>query len=711
IAITFFERDGGETMRVFWGNPAAGIPLRTPIPDAAFSGGGTTPPVPTPTPEPVPPTPDPTPTPAPAPSSNAAVESIPLGATVNMVVINKAPRAMGRFPNSGYLTVHSHSGHNQISSNDLSSNPNWTGGEVVIRKNRFVIDRQKITSHSGGTLNFIGTHIEPENNFGFFIQNHPQTLDQFGEWYYDPNTKKVRVYFGSENPNSYDVRATAADVLLESFSASYITFDNISFQGSNRLGLDIRYAQNVVLNNCEVLFSGEDAIATENMQNFKMENSKVENTNNIGYRTLGGNAIEIRRNTFNNTATMAGMGKSIGGYTGIELYGNNIVIANNTLTNTGYNAISFQGNNVVVENNFIDRFGFVKDDGGGIYSYRAQDGAYGRKVRGNIILRGIGAGEGTNSPSWKPMYGLFMDDRANNVEISDNTVSESGAGIFVHNAENIQLNNNTFYNNVKQVYVTTDQVLAGAATRNVTSTNNLFIAKYREQRTGEFATSFTDIGLFGHFDNNVYARPIDDNKSMFVAYDHNRFYQDIDLPTWKGMFGKDANSRRSPLQLPSGSNPDEYLKFEYNASSSARTISLGETYMDARGNTYSGEVTLQPYTSIVLIRTSGAARVASPENTVAANSLGSIAESTGMKVFPNPAKSYIEVSLQLPQVNNQRVNLSIQSASGATVKSMPVTVANGMITKIDVSTFSPGVYIINVIGNGQIVATKKFVKM
>ncbi|MBB1286143.1 hypothetical protein HRH25_17295, partial [Flavisolibacter sp. BT320] len=42
IAITFFERDGGETMRVFWGNPAAGIPLRTPIPDAAFSGGGTT---------------------------------------------------------------------------------------------------------------------------------------------------------------------------------------------------------------------------------------------------------------------------------------------------------------------------------------------------------------------------------------------------------------------------------------------------------------------------------------------------------------------------------------------------------------------------------------------------------------------------------------------------------------------------------------------
>ncbi|RYE23522.1 MAG: T9SS type A sorting domain-containing protein [Sphingobacteriales bacterium] len=36
IAITFFEKGGGEEMKVFWGCPAAGIPNRTQIPNSAF---------------------------------------------------------------------------------------------------------------------------------------------------------------------------------------------------------------------------------------------------------------------------------------------------------------------------------------------------------------------------------------------------------------------------------------------------------------------------------------------------------------------------------------------------------------------------------------------------------------------------------------------------------------------------------------------------
>jgi parallel beta-helix repeat protein len=620
---------------------------------------------------------------------------------------------MGRFPNSGYLNVDSHSGINQIFSGGLPGNPNWTGGEVVMRKNRFVIDRQIITSHSGNTLNFVGTPIETQNNFGFFIQNHPLTLDQFGEWYYDANTKKVRVYFGSENPNSYDVRATAADVLLTSFSASNITFDNISFQGSNRLGLDIRYGQNFVLNNCDVLFSGENGINSERMVHFRMENSKVENAQNVGLFTYDGTGTIIRSNTFHNSGAIAGMGnKNDGPYTGIIVYGNDVQIEYNNITNTGYNGIYFNGNNILIKNNFFDHFGFIKDDGGAIYSYGPQNGATGRRVIGNIMTRGVAAGEGTNSPGWKPMYGIFMDDAVSNVEIADNTVSESGSGIFVHNAFNIILNNNTFYNNVKQVYITTDQVPGGFPTRNVTNTNNLFISKYADQYTAHYESGFNDVGSFGAFDRNIYARPVDDNKTIWASWvNGGRVHAAVDLQTWKGFFGMDGSSRKSPLQLPAGSNPDEYIRFEYNASSSARTFSVNGTYMDPRGNSYSGEVTLQPYTSMVLIRTSGAIRVASPVSSQATTSLGNAVESKEMNVFPNPARSHIEVSLQLPQLNNQRISLVIQSVSGAMVRTVPVTVTNGMVTKVDVSTFSKGAYIINVVSNGKVVATKKFVKL
>src|SRR5690606_27674522 len=58
---------------------------------------------------------------------------------VNVVLMNEKIQELGRYPNSdasngGYLTIHSHSGNSSVSSNELSSSPNFSGGEVVIRK-------------------------------------------------------------------------------------------------------------------------------------------------------------------------------------------------------------------------------------------------------------------------------------------------------------------------------------------------------------------------------------------------------------------------------------------------------------------------------------------------------------------------------------------------------------------------------------------------
>jgi parallel beta-helix repeat protein len=716
--MTFFERGGAEVMKVFWGNPAAGIAMRTPIPDAAFSGTGiisTAPPVTTSDVTTAPVLATNTTTSNITSTTAAPIEAISLGSTVNMLIINGTPRALGRYPNTRLMTVHSHSGSNNIRSNDLPSSPNWTGAEVVIRKNRFVLDRQRITSHNGNELNFSESGAEPENSFGFFIQNHPQTLDAFGEWYFDPNSKKVRVFFGSENPNSYDVKATAADVLLTSFSSSYISFDNITFMGANRLGLDIRYAQQVSFTECELHYVGEDGVAVENMVNFTMERSRVENIANIGFRELGTNHTVVRNSIFNNIGAIAGMGKHRGAYTGFETYGSNILIEFNTLTNIGYNGITFMGNNITIKNNFIDRFGFVKDDGGGVYSYRAPSGAYGRRVTGNVILRGLANGEGTNSPGWRPMYGVFMDDDANNVEVTNNTVQDCGAGIFIHNAANILLEGNMFYDNVKQVYITTDQVAAGAATRNVTSRHNMFISKYADQHTGNYETSFNDLPLFGTFDNNIYARPIDDDKTIFVSYvNGSRVYSHLDLQGWKNLFGKDGSSQKSRVRLPAGSNPDQHMRFEYNASASSRHISLGETFLDVRGNSYT-EITLQPYTSIVLIKANNAIRAATQATNVSTNSLESLnsAPAAGMTIFPNPASAQVDVSFTVPDNSVQKVDLVIRSASGATMSTMSVSANGGAANriKVDVSRFAPGTYLVNILNKGRVLHVKKFIKL
>ena len=116
-----------------------------------------------------------------------------LGNTVNMVIMNGSVKPMGRYPNAnapngGYITYQSHVGQTSISGNDLRAWPNWTGGEIVIRPIRHVLDRCVITDHSGSKITYkkVSNYI-PIDGYGFFIQNHIKTLDQFSEWYYNSN--------------------------------------------------------------------------------------------------------------------------------------------------------------------------------------------------------------------------------------------------------------------------------------------------------------------------------------------------------------------------------------------------------------------------------------------------------------------------------------------------------------------------------------------
>jgi len=110
--------------------------------------------------------------------------------SLNLVTLNDKPQALGRYPNadavnSGYLSYESFSGNTSITDNQLTSTTNWTGADVVIRKTLFILDRCKITAHSGGTLTYTnseGSTANGTNNYGYFIQNDIRTLDKLGEW-------------------------------------------------------------------------------------------------------------------------------------------------------------------------------------------------------------------------------------------------------------------------------------------------------------------------------------------------------------------------------------------------------------------------------------------------------------------------------------------------------------------------------------------------
>src|SRR5450631_2505777 len=79
------------------------------------------------------------------------------GARINMVTLHDSVQPMGRYPNAddadkGYLKIQTHNKNSSFTDSSLSPIPDWTGGEVVIRKNRYIIDHSRITTQKGNLI-------------------------------------------------------------------------------------------------------------------------------------------------------------------------------------------------------------------------------------------------------------------------------------------------------------------------------------------------------------------------------------------------------------------------------------------------------------------------------------------------------------------------------------------------------------------------------
>ncbi|WP_154859143.1 malectin domain-containing carbohydrate-binding protein [Cyclobacterium xiamenense] len=480
------------------------------------------------------------------------------GKQVNMVTINDNPQEMGRFPNSnasnkGYLTYEDHSGGRSITDYQLSSSPNWTGAEVVLRKVFWITDRHTITSHSGSTLNFASnpeTRYEPQAGYGYFIQNHPGTLDRYGEWYYNPSTRKMRVYFGS-NPGNTRVEASTLDFIVEKTGqARHLVFENLHFKGANRNAFQFEGGNDIKLSNCKIDVSGEDGVFFAGVSNLVIENSAVNYANNVGMNLKISDDAIIRGNSIQNTYMFPGHGRS-GDGVGLAIFsdGDNNLIEYNEIKRSGYIGIRFGGDDTHVRYNFIDGFCYTKNDGGGIYSYQGRfDNHKNRKITNNIIINGVGVREGTRIRNFvdKPQAeGIYLDDNVTDVEVSGNTVAHiTSKGIYLHNTNNIRVINNTVYDSDNLIFLRND--LMGNPLTNTTIENNKLLAKDASQDFVHIYTLFDDVAQLANFNNNQYSAPFSDNYRFRVRYNMNSSNETskfFDLRGWQRAYSKDWNSK------------------------------------------------------------------------------------------------------------------------------------------------------------------------
>jgi hypothetical protein len=285
-----------------------------------------------------------------------------------------------------------------------------------------------------------------------------------------------------------------------------------------------------------------------------------------------------------------------------SLFNENGLIQYNHIDSCGSHGVRVGGRNCQVLNNFVNYPVLIHNDQAGLYTGPANDqyDTHGIVFDGNIVLNSTGYTVACETP-YPMAFGICLDYYTTGVIITNNTTSFNGlAGIQLNNADSCRIENNLSYANDSYQFNAINTKSAENNFKDDTVRYNIFIAKTDNYLSYLYdANTSLSPSNIGVFDYNVYANPYGDykNASTIVRNFEGTGQVTSYLSNWQTYSGLDANSVRAPQR----ELDEEDIVFEYNASKSNKTVSITSPMVDMEGNRYTSDITLQPYTSIVLV--------------------------------------------------------------------------------------------------------------
>jgi hypothetical protein len=559
-------------------------------------------------------------------SKSVSVASAPL----NMVTVNGVNTGKGRYPKEGNWLTNTTVGTGYITDNSLPSSPNWTGAQIFFKTEGYRWNHGTITSQTTHQINYTrqSTTWAGDDGYagwGYFIDNDLRTLStvngvvpQLGEWFHNGTT--FYMYFGGVDPNTKTVQVATLDYGIIC-AQSYITIDNISVIGFNgdrtsytNGTLYLMGSNYVSVTNCEIGFIGASAILVGNY--LTIDNCWIHDTN--GTAILGAsNYFTLTNNTIENIGLIY---SSMGGWCarGCAMdygSGTHILVQYNTYRNVGSFCAKTNGaDNVTISNNYFYNCVCRAFDAGCIYMNGLSSN---RVISNNICVNTSGSMEGTNGtwdacgpPCYSTAEAIYIDNPAIGVTITGNTCAGTihGSGIKFGNASGVVTTNNTLYNNYFGYEIGSSNAMTNGQyypIRNLQFTNNKIIAGLADGNSIQFMifgiSSFDDIALWGlaTSSGNIYARP------LAVSTVDKDFYYNSGLShdwawrthAWWASATGDNNSTFSSVSTSSVNN----IHFIYNATKTNKTFTLSQSMVDIANVSYSGTITVTPYTSKVLV--------------------------------------------------------------------------------------------------------------
>lgn len=511
--------------------------------------------------------------------------------TNKIFLINNKLGYIGRTPNSFYNIFTAYDATHVF---DGTLTGSHVGSGIGVRSSHFSIDLGTITAQSGDTITLtpaLAYTAQPVN--GYFFYSNISDLDTVSEFLMRHNGDSIMAFFGSSGPGGYTCLASKIDTLAY-ITKSYVILNGLHLTGGNIYTLFVNGGTGVQVLNCTVDNNGVNGITFYNAIFGAINNCSVQNSNSNGILCLSGcNNITVTNNAVNNTGMKAGMGGSGGGGTYIGIFNTNMSTAGvymyNTITNSGYTALSFNGDSSVVEFNFINGFCSIKDDGGGVYTWAGSAPGYTHhpKIKGNIIINGIGAPFGATGALNILADGVYLDSHSAQNDVLYNTILTCTSGVLVHGPSN-KLDSNVIFNNpYAQIFF--QEVNDGV---NITSTEcqgNYLGASNNTQLLLGVMTWTTDLNSYGFFNNNYYLIPAGSNTSFFTK-------SSTDNGTNRTLSGFTTNVGYETNSTLLNTTPSVV----YNASSSPANVSVPGRYKGPDGTIYQSVVPLSGWQGILL---------------------------------------------------------------------------------------------------------------
>ena len=550
---------------------------------------------------------------------------------IDMLFINGKKYYPARFPNKGYRTVSNHYSGGLQDKTLKFPDGYWNGATVAFRVNDWSVFRDTVAySYSDGRIDKVGENSDeiPDQNWGYFFQNHINALDTIGEWVYDKQEHTLTLCT-NENPNDQLIEYMDAeygiriDYSMSNNRNCYIHVEGLCFQYYRQYAIYAIFGDHVNIKR-NVFKDGMSAIYLSAFEHCEVVENVIQDMEVNGILVGAINYSQIHGNIIRKIGLSLDGGQNGGGICcGIILtYAiapypcNENKITMNRIDSIGYSAISFTfANNTLIKNNIINYCMLSLHDGGGIYTAFSDPEITNNQIIENMVFNCIGNSEGT------PTYfsnkhvglerGIFLDNGATNIKVEGNTVYNSGIGIFLHGTQNINIVNNVLFNNVSTNIWFMDWTFDEIST----CSNNNIQYNYMYGKNLFCPDSLPYVYLFNSiyftiisadFDSFTTSNKIDNNYISAPFYNdfahlQNRF---VNRTKWTNKTRFDIHSRSEPISYSASgaSNPDEFAILVSNTDSIATDFLLGGNYISFDSTVYHGVIRLQPFSSAILFK-------------------------------------------------------------------------------------------------------------